>query len=233
MNPPDAASRPAATQRVSDGALLDAAMACVLAVGVRRTTLTDVARRAGVSRMTVYRRFPDVQSLVAALMTREFGAMLVKSADATAGEGELSARAKLVSASVHAVRLLAENPLLCVVLRLDSDLLLPYLVERIGGTQRIAEQFIAEQITAGHRDGSVRTGLPTAQSRAFFLTVQATVISLRPATVDLDRDALLTELASQLDGALRPTGNPYRTEETRPAPELSQTEEPSHTKESP
>ena len=33
--------------------------------GVRRTTLTDVARRAGVSRMTIYRRWPDVRTLVA------------------------------------------------------------------------------------------------------------------------------------------------------------------------
>src|SRR5689334_25069792 len=52
--------------------LLDAARACVLAVGVRRTTLTDVARRAGVSRMTLYRRWPDVRSLVGDLMTREW-----------------------------------------------------------------------------------------------------------------------------------------------------------------
>ena len=36
--------------------VLDAVRDCVLAVGVRRTTLTDVARRAGVSRMTLYRK---------------------------------------------------------------------------------------------------------------------------------------------------------------------------------
>src|SRR3954452_5205447 len=53
-------------------AVLDAVRDCVLAVGVRRTTLTDVARRAGVSRMTLYRRWPDVRSLVGDLMTREW-----------------------------------------------------------------------------------------------------------------------------------------------------------------
>src|SRR2546428_10498651 len=52
--------------------VLDAVRDCVLAFGVRRTTLTDVARRAGVSRMTIYRRWPDVRSLVADLMTREW-----------------------------------------------------------------------------------------------------------------------------------------------------------------
>ena len=54
-----------------DAAVLDAALECVLAVGVRRTTLTDVARRAGLSRMTLYRRWPDLDTLVADLMTRE------------------------------------------------------------------------------------------------------------------------------------------------------------------
>ena len=52
--------------------LLDAARACILAVGWRRSTLTEIARRAGVSRMTVYRSWPDMQALFADLMTREW-----------------------------------------------------------------------------------------------------------------------------------------------------------------
>lgn len=209
--------RPAS--KVPDDALLDAALANVLAVGVRRTTLTDVARRAGVSRMTVYRRFPDVTSLVAALLTREFTALLAAAAAQVASVGAVrdprpdgtpDARRQLVAATVHLIRSLADDPLLRVVLQLDAALLLPYLVERIGQTQRIAEQFLVEQIAAGHRDGSIRTGLPAAQARTFFLTAQAAVISLRPATTDLPLDDLLAELAAQLDGALRPD----RTEES-------------------
>jgi AcrR family transcriptional regulator len=47
-----------------EDAVLDATRDCVLAYGVRRTTVSDVARRAGVSRMSIYRRWPDVRSLV-------------------------------------------------------------------------------------------------------------------------------------------------------------------------
>ena len=57
-------------------AILDATRASVLDFGIRRTTLTDVARRAGVSRMTVYRRYPDVDAVLRDLMTREFGAAM-------------------------------------------------------------------------------------------------------------------------------------------------------------
>ena len=42
--------------------------------GWRRTTLTEVARRAGVSRMTIYRTWPDMQTLLGDLMTREWSA---------------------------------------------------------------------------------------------------------------------------------------------------------------
>src|SRR3954453_11612937 len=56
----------------AEDTLLDAARACLVAGGWRRTTLTDVARRAGVSRMTIYRRWPDVRTLLGDLMTREW-----------------------------------------------------------------------------------------------------------------------------------------------------------------
>src|SRR4051794_16961514 len=64
---------------------LDAARACILDVGWRRTTLTEVARRAEVSRMTIYRAWPDMPTVLGDLMTREWGevvAVAVEAADA-------------------------------------------------------------------------------------------------------------------------------------------------------
>src|SRR5918992_5677128 len=60
-------------------AYLDAARACILDVGWRRTTLTEVARRAGVSRMTIYRSWPDMPQLLGDLMTREWSAIVTAS----------------------------------------------------------------------------------------------------------------------------------------------------------
>ena len=170
-------------------------------MGVRRTTLTDVAKRAGVSRMTLYRRYPDVDHLVRALMTREFAALL-EQVEQSSGRG--NAREQLVSRAVDAIRLLSANPIMQRVLQLDADLMLPYLTERLGSTQRLVEQFLVGQIEAGHIDGSIRFGDAKTQARVVLLSTQSMVLSTKPATSGLDFAALLDELAKQLDGALRP-----------------------------
>src|SRR2546423_6789627 len=188
--------------RVEDDLVLDAARACVLEVGVRRTTLSSVARAAGVSRMTLYRRFPDVSSLLAALMTREFGALLTRVDRAT--RRARNARQRLVATAVDSVCALIVDPLMRAVLERDADLLLPYLVQRVGGVQRIAEQFLREQLIAGHQDGSIRRVEPGVQTRAIFLVVQSFVVSMRPASADVDRAALIGELTHLLHAALRP-----------------------------
>src|ERR1044072_141460 len=96
--------------RVADDVLLDAAMECVLAVGVRCTTLSDVARTAGVSRMPLYRRFPDVRGMLSALITRDFG-KLFGEATRIAG-AEPTVRGQLVTAAVFMIRSLAAKPLM-------------------------------------------------------------------------------------------------------------------------
>ncbi|MGE5697292.1 MAG: TetR/AcrR family transcriptional regulator [Candidatus Sericytochromatia bacterium] len=59
------ASEPATT------AILDAAVVEFERHGFRRVALDDVARRAGVSRMTIYRRFANRDELVTAVIDRE------------------------------------------------------------------------------------------------------------------------------------------------------------------
>src|SRR5512142_838010 len=87
-----------------DDALLDAARAGIVAVGWKRSTLTDVARRAGVSRMTIYRRWPDMQTLLADLMTREWAGVVEEAAAAAAGGAPLERLSRGVSRTVTALR---------------------------------------------------------------------------------------------------------------------------------
>ena len=55
----------------STESILDAALVEFDRHGIRRVALDDVARRAGVSRTTIYRRFANRDDLVAAVMDRE------------------------------------------------------------------------------------------------------------------------------------------------------------------
>jgi AcrR family transcriptional regulator len=188
------------SQRHSDDAILDAARDCVLAVGVRRTTLTDVARRAGVSRMTLYRRYPDVSGLVGDMLTREFGALVA--AQAEVATAVRTGRDRAVARLVHGTRALRAHPVMRKVMDVDPELLLPYLVTRLGGTQRIALEFVTADLAEGQRDGSIRPGDPAVLARAALLVVQSFVFSLD--TVGADPEQLYAELTTLLDSYLRP-----------------------------
>src|SRR6478735_7732213 len=69
----------------TETAILDAALAEVLAHGIRRTTASDIARRCGIARQPLYRYWPDAPSVFAALVTRELLAALPALPDAKDG----------------------------------------------------------------------------------------------------------------------------------------------------
>jgi AcrR family transcriptional regulator len=180
--------------------LLDAARACVLAVGVRRTTFSDVARRAGVSRMTLYRRYPDLDALLAALMTYEFGAVV--GAARGAARGGTSCRERVVAVTVHGASGLARDPLFARLLDLDPELLLPYVTQRLGGMQRMAIADLEAELERGAGDGSVRVGAPAVLAAGIELIARGFVLAAH-ADHDPPLD-LWAELARAVDGYLRP-----------------------------
>ena len=178
--------------RSPEDTLLDAARDSILAVGWKRTTLTDVARRAGVSRMTIYRSWSDMQSLLADLMTREW-AGLVPPVEAGSAAGRLG---RTVSATVRAMR---GNDLFRKILDVDPELLLPYLLDRRGRSQDAVLALLEAGIAEGQQDGSVRSGQPRLLARAVVLAAHGFALSAPTMaeedgpTVD-DLDAALQDL---------------------------------------
>ena len=176
--------------------ILDAALASVTDVGLRRTTLADVARRAGVSRMTVYRQFGDLDTLVAALLTRELTAVIAEVEQQVASLP--TARERLVEAAVLTVERVSAHPLYRRVLDLDPELLLPLVVDRFGSTQQVSMARVAEQVVQGQADGSVRDVDPAVAATVVQLTTQSFVFSAR-----LVDDTTRAELRRLLEGYLR------------------------------
>ena len=182
-------------------AVLAATRASVLAVGVRRTTLTDVARRAGVSRMTLYRLVPDVTTLILEVMSREF-ATLIAAAEGAARRRR-SARTRIAATTATVVGMLHDEPLFRRVLDVDPELLLPYLTDRFGTTQRIAVAHVRRMLADGQQDGSVRRGDLDTMATALVLMVTPFVVSVRLLD-GVGRADVLAELERLVEGALRP-----------------------------
>ena len=178
--------------------MLAATRECVMDVGLKRTTLADVARRAGVSRMTVYRQYGDLQTIVNKLLECELLALMEQAREAVADLP--TARERLVEAGVRTVEGLAHHPLYRRVLDLDPELLLPLVVDRFGSTQKAAIALVAEQLEEGQRDGSIRRVDAEVAATALQLTAQSFVFSARV----VDGLPMSDELRHLLDAYLRP-----------------------------
>jgi AcrR family transcriptional regulator len=186
-----------------EGAYLDAARACILDVGWRRTTLTEVARRAGVSRMTIYRTWSDMPQLLGDLMTREWGNIVAAIVDGPESTG--SAADRLVTALSGGVRALRDNELFVRIVELDPELLLPYLLSRRGRSQDAILGLVEEWVRIGQKSGDVRPGDPVAISRGLVLATHGFVLSAHTMVDDqVSEGALDAELTAVLTRALAP-----------------------------
>jgi AcrR family transcriptional regulator len=108
----------AATASDTAERILDATLAVIADHGIARMSLEDVARRAGLSRQTVYRYFPSKGALLAATVLREEEALIAAVDAAAAVHDDLASAVEaaiattLLAGQQHAVlqRLLATEP---------------------------------------------------------------------------------------------------------------------------
>lgn len=175
--------------------LLDAAREAVLTVGWKRTTLSDVARRAEVSRMTVYRTYPDMTTLFGDLMTREWGQVVATVTARAGAHPDADPAGQVAEVLVGVVAALREDALLRRVVDVDPELLLPYLIDRRGRSQQAVVDLLAERIAAAQQHGA-RSGDPTLLARSLALATQGFLLSASTMT----DDEVSTE---DLDGELR------------------------------
>jgi AcrR family transcriptional regulator len=110
--------------------ILDAALEQFRLLGIRRSSIDDVARRARVGRATVFRRFGSKDALVHALVLREVRAVL-HMADAVVAE-QRSLEARLVEGFRVCLRAAREHPLLTGMLAAEPETILPLLTTDAG-----------------------------------------------------------------------------------------------------
>lgn len=194
-----------ATAATAATAILAAGRACLLEHGIRRTTMSDIARRAGVSRATAYRHYPSLDAILRELIAAELGGLLDGVAATPAGA---TGRTRIVRRILAAVTALDANELFVKVVASEPETLLPYVLGRLGSAQRHAAALIAADVERGQRDRSVRPGDPQRIAQTLLLVAQAFVFALRGSAPD-DREALLLELEHTAESVLAP-GAPGR-----------------------
>jgi AcrR family transcriptional regulator len=178
--------------------ILEAAAYCVVAYGVDRVTLAEIARRARVSRPTVYRRWPDIRSVMAALLTvRIVGAL---DAVPSRGPGRSAVVERVVEVAVH----LRNDEVVMAVMQKAPELTMVYLTERLGTSQQILIDTLAADIKLAQEEGSVRAGEPRQLAAMCLLIARSTIQSGAIVAPILDADALDVELAHCLNGYLTP-----------------------------
>ena len=196
------------TSQSNTDVILDAAERTVREVGLRRATLADVAKRSGLSRTTLYRQYGDSAAVFRALLTREL-TQIVEAAMSEA-EGLPSVRARLVEATVGAVRRIIAHPLMHRILEVDPELLLPLVVERMGSSQRVARQHMRDLLGTGMAEGSIRALDADVATHVLTLAVQSFVFSARVTEAEADPEAVFAELRHLLDAYLQPAPVPAR-----------------------
>jgi AcrR family transcriptional regulator len=150
------------TARTSDGdvtseRILDAAQQRFLLVGIRRTTMDDIAEAAGLGRATLYRRFAGRDDVVLATIAREFERF------AHAVEAQMQTfedpRDRFIEGFVAIVHAAHTHPLLSRLLEADPDLVLPFLTQQGGIILSFNRDFLAGHLRAGQRHGVIREDL--------------------------------------------------------------------------
>jgi AcrR family transcriptional regulator len=131
--------------------ILDAALHLCAASGVRHLTIDDVAARAGVGRMTVYRRFGDKAALVDALAVREARRCLAE-LDAAA-EPDSPIAHQIAEGFVTSLRIARTHPLLGRLVRVEPQAVLAALVTGDAAIFGLARAFAAQRLRAAQRAG--------------------------------------------------------------------------------
>jgi AcrR family transcriptional regulator len=186
--------------------LLAAARDVIMTHGPRRATLTEVARQAGVSRMTVYRRFESFDRLMSALLTQELAGILTQIPIPRPGEG--TAHQQAVDLIVAATNAIADHPLVQRVLAVDPEYLTPLMVQRFGQTQRSSVDLLQPLLIAGMAhtggDGSIRDSDPAALALACVTAVQSFIFAAPALAARPEGARARAELHPLVAGFLRP-----------------------------
>ena len=159
--------------------------------GIRRATIDDVARRAGVSKMTVFRRFESKQGLVGVVIAREIRRGM-EELDRV-WEREQTLEQRVVLGFSFAVNFVRGHALFDRLLRSEPELLLPLLT--VDGTAALAlyRELIGQRLRAEVRAGRAAPA-DVDQAAEVLARLAISLLLTREGTITLDDDETIVAL---------------------------------------
>jgi TetR/AcrR family transcriptional regulator len=173
-----------------DRAILDTARAVFETYGVRRANIEDVAARAGVSRSTIYRRFPTKDKLFEQVVRREAELFFSTLDQATSGCNPQEA---VIEAFALGVRLVQDSPLYSRIVESEPELLGLFSRSHVFPTGQFADG-IAHTL---RRCGADIPETDLANIADILLRVALGIIIFPTDRLDISDDAAVREYAAR------------------------------------
>ena len=129
--------------------ILDAAFEQFRLLGIRRSSMEDIARRAGVGRVTIYRRFESKERLVQSLLLRECqrGIAFVEASTAHVTGIEEG----VVETFLAAMSVIRKHPLVLGLLEKEPETILPLLTVKASLGVTIGRAYVAQKVRTARR----------------------------------------------------------------------------------
>jgi AcrR family transcriptional regulator len=172
--------------------ILDAAFEQFCLIGIRRSSMEDVARRAKVGRVTIYRRFESKDKLVSALLWRETRTAISKVEAAVSAVANPEDR--FVEGFVAGMRAVRRHPLLVALLATEPEAALPLLTVKASGGLELARAFMAEEIRRARADLGI-VDVDAEQVAEIFARLTHSLVLTPPSCLPLDDDERTREFA--------------------------------------
>jgi len=181
-----------ATTDVVGTRILDAAFEQFCLIGIRRSSMEDVARRAKVGRVTIYRRFENKDKLVSALLWRETRIAVAKVEEAV--KGVANPEDRFVEGFVAGMRAIRNHPLIMAMMKTEPETALPLLTIKASGGLELARAFMTQEVRRARADLGVPDDDAEHVAEIFARLTHSLVLT--PATgLPLDDDKRMREFA--------------------------------------
>ena len=175
--------------------VLDAAYAVICRLGAQRMTMDQVAREAGIARITVYRRFATKDDLVDQVVTREFRRYFEQFRADVARGGTVAER--VVIGFVSSLRSMRGNPLIAEMMTGEREVLLQSLLaERT--TLEVVRAFVADQLRREQASGGLAGEVDVDFAAELMVRISTSFLVTPSDLIDVEDEAALRRVAEQV-----------------------------------